>query len=298
MDRKQFYDVIRVNLARGTLTQSQVNGFETLLNEWESRGLEDLRLLTYMLATTWHETAATMQPIEEYGKGKGKPYAPYYGRGYVQITWESNYRRAGKKVNFDLVGRPDMALQPEVATKILFDGMLEGWFTGKKLSDYITPTTCDYLNARRIVNATDAAALIAGYADTIFQALDGASHPPNYWVMDGQGRWLPVYNDDISSSAKDAGAINVDAIRNMGNDTIKSTIEHNKLYRIIARFVPEGNGTYLTAVVGMVIGALDMLVEAGIVPELFVPFIDTDEISGLTFMLASAGLAFFRRSQQ
>uniref|UniRef100_A0AC34G9W9 Uncharacterized protein n=1 Tax=Panagrolaimus sp. ES5 TaxID=591445 RepID=A0AC34G9W9_9BILA len=42
--------------------------------------------------------------------------------------------------------------------------MQEGWFTGKKLSDYITLQKSDFRNARRIVNLMDKADLIAGYA--------------------------------------------------------------------------------------------------------------------------------------
>jgi hypothetical protein len=42
--------------------------------------------------------------------------------------------------------------------------MKEGWFTGKKLSDYVTLQRSDFTGARRIINGTDCAALIAGYA--------------------------------------------------------------------------------------------------------------------------------------
>jgi len=42
--------------------------------------------------------------------------------------------------------------------------MKEGWFTGKSLEDYITLYKSDYTGARRIVNGTDRAKLIAGHA--------------------------------------------------------------------------------------------------------------------------------------
>jgi hypothetical protein len=42
--------------------------------------------------------------------------------------------------------------------------MRAGAFTGKKLSDYISASKCDYTNARRIINGVDRADLIAGYA--------------------------------------------------------------------------------------------------------------------------------------
>lgn len=45
-------------------------------------------------------------------------------------------------------------------------GCAEGWFTGKKLADYP-----DYRNMRRVVNGTDRADTIAGYAVAFERAL-------------------------------------------------------------------------------------------------------------------------------
>jgi putative chitinase len=147
--------------------------------------------LAYLLATTYHETAGTMRPLEEYGRGKGYDYgkmldmgkgpgrrvactAPphfYYGRGYVQLTWLSNYRAAGRKLGLDLAGNPALALQPDVAARILVRGIVEGWFTGKKLSQYFTPLGADPVQARRTVNGLDKAELIAGYHVKFLHAL-------------------------------------------------------------------------------------------------------------------------------
>lgn len=143
--------------------------------------------LAYVLATTYHETATTMEPIEEYGKGAGRSYGEpdpvtgqtYYGRGYVQLTWKDNYLKAQNEVvNFntwdndvDLVNNPDLALVPWVAAQVAINGMVEGWFTGKTLSDYLTPTSTDYVNARRIINGTDKAQTIAAYAEECEAAL-------------------------------------------------------------------------------------------------------------------------------
>jgi putative chitinase len=68
-----------------------------------------------------------------------------------------------------------MALQPEIAAKILVKGMQEGWFTGKKLADYLPQHAANRLQfqqARRIINGTDKADLIAGYALQFQSALD------------------------------------------------------------------------------------------------------------------------------
>ena len=127
-----------------------------------------------------------MLPIEEYGKGRGRKYGQnididgsrykglphiYYGRGYVQLTWLTNYKRAGDKICMDLVNHPELALNPTYAAQIMIAGMREGWFTGKKLSDYIKNGKVDYVGARRIINGTDKAQLIAGYAKQFESAL-------------------------------------------------------------------------------------------------------------------------------
>lgn len=179
IDRKKAFAGIKPLF--GKFTQEQVDGIDTILDEWERRGLTDLRWLAYMLATTQHETAATMQPIEEYGKGKGKKYGvpdpitkqTYYGRGYVQLTWKANYAKAAGIVGADLVHYPDMAMLPDVAVKILFDGMIGGWFTGNPLRHYFNATATDWINARRIINGTDKAEKIAAKAVKYHAALKG-----------------------------------------------------------------------------------------------------------------------------
>ena len=57
------------------------------------------------------------------------------------------------------------------AVKIMFLGMQEGWFTGRKLSQYINDQLTDFVNARRIINSIDRAADIAGYAEKFLKAL-------------------------------------------------------------------------------------------------------------------------------
>lgn len=189
IDRKAFFDGVRARPFGGSLTEEQVNGMSAILDEWERRKLPDLRWLAYMLATAYHETAHRMQPITEYG---GRSYFDRYegrrdlgntvagdgykfrGRGYVQLTGRRNYTLAGGKLGVDLVASPDRALEPTLAAAIMFLGMSEGWFTGKELGDYINAAGADYLNARRIINGTDKALLIAGYAEAFHKALVAA----------------------------------------------------------------------------------------------------------------------------
>ena len=174
IDRGIFF--IQIRSLFGRMSQSQVEGLNSLLDVVGGCLINEA---AYMLATAYHETAHTMQPIEEYGKGRGrdygkrlkmsrKPYSDtlpiYYGRGYVQLTWYENYEKAGKKVGVDLLNEPGWALSAPIAAKIMREGMIEGWFTGKKLNDYVGLRTADYVSARRIINGMDKAQFIAGYA--------------------------------------------------------------------------------------------------------------------------------------
>lgn len=131
--------------------------------EGKAQGVTDRNQLCYIMATIQHETAATYKPIAEYG-GARQRYAPYYGRGYVQLTWKYNYEKYGTMLHQDFVNHPDLVMQPDVSLFIIVNGMRDGIFTGKKLSDYISGSRVDFVNARRIINGLDRADLIAGYA--------------------------------------------------------------------------------------------------------------------------------------
>jgi len=139
----------------------------------------DPRWLAYAYATSYLETAHTMQPIEEFGRGHGYPYGvpdpvthqTYYGRGYVQLTWLANYRKLGQLLHLDLVTHPEMALDPRTAAAIMFEGMIDGLFTGRKLADYFNSHRSDAFGARRIINGTDHAGDIADYYGEFLDAL-------------------------------------------------------------------------------------------------------------------------------
>jgi hypothetical protein len=183
--------------AYGRLSQSTIAGLELLgghmMNDAE---LKDVRWAAYMLATVKHECANKWLPITEYGP---KAYFDKYetgtelgrrlgntepgdgwrfrGRGFVQITGRANYARMTRVLNMpgvDLVADPDQALRPEVAYRIMTEGMRRGLFTGKKLSDYIDGDRCDYKNARRIINGLDKWELIQQYAQTLEPTLRAA----------------------------------------------------------------------------------------------------------------------------
>lgn len=178
MDRKIFFDCVRSYPSNGKLSKRQVLGMEVILNEWQQRELKDIRWLAYILATAYHETAFTMEPIDEYGQGQGREYGlpdletgqVYYGRGFVQVTWKANYLRFSELLGIDLLNQPELALEQGVATSILFEGMIGGLFTGKALRHYFREES-DWYNARRIVNRLDRAEAIARYGRAFWYAL-------------------------------------------------------------------------------------------------------------------------------
>jgi hypothetical protein len=192
LDRKLYFDSVRASLFQGALSQQQVDGQNAILSQWETQDtgspMDDMRWLAYMLATTFHETARTMWPIEEYGKGKGKTYGKrdpetgetYYGRGFVQLTWRENYHNATVELSLsgdrDLEYHPDMALDLIIASQIMFRGMAEGWFTNKKLGTYFSETRDDPVGARAIINndVSKNGAQIAGYHHKFLDALEAS----------------------------------------------------------------------------------------------------------------------------
>ncbi|WP_205932726.1 hypothetical protein [Rhizobium leguminosarum] len=148
----------------------------------------------YVLATAFHETRCLMKPVREtlaisdfqaiarldsaWAKG-GLPWvsSPYwrkgwFGRGYAQLTHKKNYRVASIKLGIDLVSVPARALVPEIAAKVLVMGLKEGWFTGKKLSDYIDFRATNFIDARQVINGMDCADKVAAYAVAYAAALE------------------------------------------------------------------------------------------------------------------------------
>jgi hypothetical protein len=188
-NRTLYFDSVRASLFQGALSQQQVDGQNAILSQLEDENtgtpIDDLRWAAYMLATTFHETARTMWPIEEYGKGSGKSYGKkdpqtgqtYYGRGFVQLTWRENYHNATVELSLtgdrDLEYHASMALDLAIASQIMFRGMSEGWFTNKKLGQYFNDTKDDPVNARAIINndVSKNGQMVAGYHKKFLTAL-------------------------------------------------------------------------------------------------------------------------------
>lgn len=146
---------------------------QAIIKEAHRQGITDKCQIAYILATVQHETADSFQPVREaYYLGEPRAeqyrrslrYYPYYGRGYVQLTWDYNYRQYSDLLNLDLINEPDLVMRPDIALFILVDGMKRGVFTGVKLDDYISSREINFRKARRIINGDDEAVRIEGYA--------------------------------------------------------------------------------------------------------------------------------------
>ena len=120
--------------------------------------------LSYILSTAIGESS--LRPIKEIRAKEGTNlfevqnkywYTGYYGRGYVQLTWDYNYKKFGQLLGVDLLGNPDLAMRPDIAGKIICMGMKKGLFTGVGLDKYFTSSSNDWTNARRIINGVDKA---------------------------------------------------------------------------------------------------------------------------------------------
>lgn len=184
-----------VRLTFGSMSQLQIDSINGIL---AAATQHPIGWVAYELATGWHE--ARFEPVDEIGKGRGRPYSKPgarmkamdnpptyggqipYGRGLVQLTWCDNYEwadaacaAAGLIAKGEILADFDLVKRPDLAAFILVHGMETGAFTGKGLADYLPgrlPAFSQFVNARRIVNGTDKAQLIAGYADQFADALD------------------------------------------------------------------------------------------------------------------------------
>lgn len=178
INRFLFFNAVRADLFKGHLRQPQVKNIEILLNTWKALYPEaDIRWIANSLAQIYHETAGTMEPVREtlassdvqamarlekaWKEGRllwvKNPYwrEGYFGRGFVQLTHAYNYKKMKERLGIDLVANPGAALMPSIAAKIAIVGLVEGMFTGRRLSDYFNQTTNDPQNARHIINGKD-----------------------------------------------------------------------------------------------------------------------------------------------
>ena len=147
-----------------------------IVNQAKKYWITDKKQIAYILSTVkwecWFKNIKEIGWINKiYGKKDKQTWKNYYGRGFVQLTHKTNYEKftniiKNKNLKFkdnlgqeltssemDLVQNPDTILRSnDLASFILIEGMKEGLFTWKKLSDFINSQKTDLYNARSIIN--------------------------------------------------------------------------------------------------------------------------------------------------
>ena len=186
--RPVFFARVRASGLLGpSLSQTEVEGLDGILDAWEQQGWPaDLRHVAYTLATAWHECRLDLS-IREGGRGHGKEYGvaksngqTYYGRGASQLTWQANYQKFSRLLGVDLVKNPDLALVPTTSAAILIIGSRDGLFrAGQTLARYFNERVDDARGARDIINGdvSKNGGLIAGYHRTFLACLEAALLP-------------------------------------------------------------------------------------------------------------------------
>lgn len=110
----------------------------------------------------------------------------FRGMGLVQATGRDNARRATKRLRElgyltskqDLEATPSLMLEPDISAAMLFVGLTEGWYTGRKLSDYFGAGKNDPVGARKMVNPDGNGPDIAVTNAAFLKALTAAGHAP------------------------------------------------------------------------------------------------------------------------
>lgn len=217
MQRSVFYAALRrrdSGVFGTSLSQSQVNALEAMLDEGGRRGTP-LRHLAYVMASAYHEVGSSLQPVSENLNYSAERIRQVWPSRFASVAAARPYARNPQKLanrvyggrlgngpeasgdgwrfrgrgyiqitgrenyrKFGVETTPDKALEPQTAIRIMFDGMTAGSFTGKRLSNYLDGQSADYVNARAIVNADVEAngGRIANYARALEKALVEAGY--------------------------------------------------------------------------------------------------------------------------
>lgn len=225
---------------KDTLTNEQV-----ILQAMQAAGVTDLRQQAYILATAQLETNY-YDTLEEYHDGSNYENTgpgsigerlgnteigdgtKYKGRGYVQLTGRENYQKYSDITGIDLINNPDIVeTDPHLAAFILVDGMINGTFTGKGLSDY--GQNLDFIAARGAVNGTDRAADFANIAELYLQELQSGQTK-----IQTQGPTAPQGGTPTGRTISGDGPATSDSIQY--SHFLEPSLANDKLYKVTSDY--------------------------------------------------------------
>lgn len=190
MDREAFFAALRrreSGVFGTSLSQAQVDGTEALIDSMIRNKVNDPWHAGLICANVYKETGGYMLPIKETvqrgHKDKNPSDAevirrldrawargqltwvktPYwrdgaFGRGPIQTTHWRNYIKMGRRLGLPLREKPELLIEPSHGADSAVIGMMEGLYTGRKVTDYRLPADLDNewkTHPRRIVNGKD-----------------------------------------------------------------------------------------------------------------------------------------------
>ncbi len=245
VDEEVFFAKVRKMLHRKGLSDIEFQTYKQIINYWNANtGMSDSRWLAYVMATAYHETR--LRPVREGFKTSDKaarkhvrwmynkriisqPYhladretgQVYYGRGYVQLTWAQNYKKMGRAIGMGdkLYRNPDLVLNPDIASKVLFVGMLQGHFRyskkrrprGKqKLKLFFNTSSSNWYGARNIINGDlrKNGNRIAGYGKKYNRAIRFMATPDKPPVVEEEPDIIASPNEgEVTPSLPDADVV-------------------------------------------------------------------------------------------
>ncbi|MEI6789819.1 MAG: polymorphic toxin-type HINT domain-containing protein [Myxococcaceae bacterium] len=163
-----------------------------IMEQFQKQKFNNPMQLSYILATAEHETG-NFRHMKEIG-GEKKSYAPWYGRGYAQLTHKENYEKYSKRLRMDLIANADLMLREDVSAAVIVDGMMYGAFTNVGLPHFINDNRCDFVQARITVNAKDKQHEIAAIARKWAAYFRDRCHNGQYTAALSWLKWLPIHD--------------------------------------------------------------------------------------------------------
>lgn len=154
----------QISVALGCAQADVAANWPTVQAALTAHGITSRNAIIAALATIGVEVPS-FQPINEYGSADyfqrmyqgradlGNTVTPtdgatFHGRGFIQLTGRLNYATYGERLGLDLVGNPDLALDPAIAADIL----------ALYFRDHNIPAVADagdWQAVRRLVNGGD-----------------------------------------------------------------------------------------------------------------------------------------------